>query len=188
MTQPTKDELWFASEPEPRCYLCGYKFTPAARDYFLGRSRVLPTVSLLVDFTRPRLKVRHLQIEIDHVQPVVDGGSNEIANLRLACGLCNIIKSRFGSIYDTYSWPVRHLRHPDLGWVTIPQPLWLLRVLSLRARCEYRDGCAATVETHEMFAAPWSVSGSLNPVNIKVCCSDHDPWASKRLIRPSLLA
>lgn len=188
MTASIKSALWFESDPDQRCYLCGYKFTAAARDLFLGRSRVKPAVPRLIDFTRPRTKVRHLCVEIDHMHPVAEGGSNDLENLRLACGLCNIVKSRFGSIYDAYSWPARVFRHPNLGWVTIPQPLWLIRVISLRQRCEHREGCSATLKTHELFASPWSPNGSLNPVNIKVSCVTHDPWATTRLIAPALLA
>jgi hypothetical protein len=188
MNVATKRELWFATEPQPRCYLCGYRFTAAARDRFLGRGKPPPPLPSLVDFTRPRgLKVRHLQIEIDHVDPVAGGGSNDLANLKLACGWCNQVKNRFGSLHDVASWPVRNLKHPKLGWVTVPQPLWMLRTVSMRGRCEHLGGCEATLRTDELFAAPARNRGALTPANVRVVCHQHDPWASKRLISATLL-
>lgn len=187
MSLRTKRDLWYTAEPDPRCYLCGYKFSTVARDHFFDAAKPSPPRPLLVDFTRPRIKDRHVKIEIDHVQPIAGGGSNELDNLRLACGLCNSIKNRYTSLYDTFSWPTGALRHPTLGWVTIPQPLWLLRIISMRGRCEDPSGCPATARSHELFTAPWVEAGTLNPVNIKICCRDHDPWSTTRIVSPELL-
>lgn len=187
MSLQMKRDLWFASEPDPRCYLCGFLFTPEARDRFLGRSSVALKTPKLVDFIRPRLKSRDVAIEIDHVHPVAEGGSNELDNLRLACGWCNKVKGRFGSIYDAHTWPVRIAKHPTLGWITAPQPLWLLRVVSIRGRCEHVAGCLATIENVELYAAPRNIQGSLNPTNVGVYCSLHDPWVHQRFIGASLV-
>ncbi|MFI5955392.1 HNH endonuclease [Cryptosporangium sp. NPDC051539] len=187
MSLRIKKDLWYAAEPDPRCYLCGYKFTGLAMAQFFDSTKPSPLLPPLVDFTRPRVKVRHVRIEIDHVQPLAGGGANELDNLRLACGLCNSIKNRYTSLYDTFSWPTGALRHPSLGWVTMPQPLWLLRLISLRGRCEDLSGCPATVRSHELYAAPFVEAGTLNPVNIKICCRDHDPWSATRLVWPGLL-
>ncbi|MFT7866782.1 MULTISPECIES: HNH endonuclease [Amycolatopsis] len=137
---------------------------------------------------RPRgLKQRHLSIEIDHVTPVAGGGSNDVDNLRLACGWCNQVKSRYASLYDVATWPARHVDHPSLGWMTLPQPFWVLRIVSMRGRCEHPDGCSARLATDELFAAPARARGTLNPVNVRVYCHEHDPWSIDRLVSPALL-
>lgn len=183
-----REEVWFREEPNQRCYLCGYKFTPLARDLFLHRTAGALTPRNLVDFTRPRGRsARHLAVEVDHVMPVIEGGATDIDNLRLACGWCNIVKSRYCAIYDAKSWSVGVVSHPILGHVSVPQPLWLLRLVAIRGRCEERSSCQARLADHELFVAPRSPKGALTPTNLMVVCQDHDPWRHQRLVNPALL-
>ncbi|WP_425465621.1 HNH endonuclease [Nonomuraea turkmeniaca] len=186
MTLDTRRTLWFR-ELDPRCYLCGYKFTAGARDRFLRRSRSPLTPPPLVDFTRPRTKERHLLIEIDHMQAVAEGGTNELDNLSLACGWCNIVKGRRGSIFDVDSRPIGMLDHPTLGWLSVPQPMWVLRIVSMRGRCEHPSGCSANLANSELLVAPYSSRGALNPANTLVFCGEHDPWKDERLISRTLV-
>ncbi|MFJ9775579.1 HNH endonuclease [Kitasatospora sp. NPDC101157] len=183
-----REAIWSDSQPDPRCYLCGYQFTSQARDKFLGLSREVPPVPRFVDFTRPRgLRSPHLQIEVDHVIPVADGGQTGIENLRLACGWCNSTKNRFSNIYDSAQWFYGAFSHPLLGPVTIPQPLWILRTVATRKRCEFSAGCSARIENSELFGGPRNEFGALSPSNIAVYCPEHDPWKDKRWVGPGRL-
>jgi hypothetical protein len=184
-----REELWYAAEPDPRCYLCGYLFDDYARDKYLGRTPLrVVRPPLLVDLTRPRgLTLRGVQIEVDHVIPVAAGGESELSNLRLACGWCNSVKSNRLSIYESSSTPKFEIMTPDLGRVSIPHPLWILRIVATRARCEHESGCDARLETHELFVAPLNRRGALNPANAYVCCRGHDPWATTRLVGTEVL-
>lgn len=175
--------LWSNAQPDPRCYLCGYQFSPQAGAR-LVRSGTAPIPEPpFVDFTRPRgLNLRDLRIEVDHVRPVTAGGLTDISNLRLACGWCNRVKSKYGSLYDVGSWAFGKILNPHLGWVTVPQPFWVLRLVSMIGRCEEASGCTATLNTHELFAGPQNARGALNPANFAVYCSDHDPWSYERYI------
>lgn len=186
--QDLKEEVWFASESPQRCYLCGYRFTRAARDVFFRRQSAALQPRNLVDFTRPRgRKPRHLAAEVDHVIPVAEGGVTAAENLRLACGWCNIAKSRYCSIFDANSWSKGILQHRELGAVSLPQPLWLVRLIATRGRCEQPSGCNATVRDSELFIAPRNPHGALNPVNSMVVCQEHDVWKRQRLINPGEL-
>jgi hypothetical protein len=180
-----REDLWYAAEPDPRCYLCGYKFAPAARDRFLGRAQRANIVELplLVDFTRPRgLKERDISIEVDHVAPVAAGGASEADNLRLACGWCNRVKSDKRSILDAPAKQVGVCSTSELGDVAVPQPIWVLRIIATRGRCEHPDGCSARLDANELFIAARSQHGSLTPTNALVVCGDHDPWATARWV------
>lgn len=187
-----REDLWLAAEPSPRCYLCGYLFTSQARDRLLRRTagrNVAYELPLLVDFARPRgLRERDLGIEVDHVSPVSMGGLTSLENLRLACGWCNRVKSDRRSLYEAPAGMVRRVSIRGLGTVAVPQPLWVLRMVAIRGRCEHSSGCTAKLDTHELFIAPGNLAGTLNPVNTLIVCSDHDPWASSRYVgRRSLL-
>lgn len=183
-----RDAVWFRDEPLQRCYLCGYRFSPHAKDLFLRRTRVPLQPHKLVDFTRPRgTNWRHLRVELDHVIPVAEGGKTNEANLRLACGWCNTVKSSLWSVYDAKAWSVGVVEHPSLGPISVPQPLWMLRMVATRARCEATDGCGARLATDELFVAPRNLKGALTPTNLMVVCRKHDPWVGQRLVSPALL-
>ncbi|WP_354670069.1 HNH endonuclease signature motif containing protein [Streptomyces sp. S.PNR 29] len=183
-----REELWALGQPTPRCYLCGYEFSEEARDKFLGLSKSGPAVPLLVDFTRPRgVRSAQLCIEVDHVVPVAEGGETGVGNLRLACGWCNSVKNRYTNIYDVIPWSVGIFEHPALGPVTQPQPLWILRTVATRRRCEAAEGCTVRIEDAELFAGPRNQGGALTPVNVAVYCEQHDPWRLDRWVGPKRL-
>lgn len=185
-----RQAVWFNSGPDQRCYLCGYRFTQHARDLFLRRTQQEMAPLTLVDFTRPRgLNARHLRIELDHKIPVAEGGATDEDNLYLACGWCNLTKSKLWSVYDAKAWAAGIVKHPDpkIGTVTIPQPLWILRLIAARGRCEAAATCPARLNNSELFAAPFRAGGALTPTNLMVVCCQHDPWASSRFIAPSFL-
>lgn len=190
LSEPQREELWFREEPGVRCYLCGYLFTSHAKARFLRRvSRADPVaLPLLVDFLRPRGRnARDVDAEADHVLPVAGGGPNDLDNLRIACGWCNRAKSRYAELYDAAAWSPATFDHPRLGKISLPQPLWVVRLVGVRKRCEWQGGCAARLAADELFLAPRRLSGALNPLNAAVYCAAHDPWASERFVGPSLL-
>ena len=186
ISRQLREDLWFAAEPSPGCYLCGYRFSSWARDRLLGRegnNRSLVELPVLVDFTRPRGTVtRDVCIEVDHVYPVRGGGQTTFHNLRLACGWCNRVKSDRRSLYEVSAGSAGTIEIGALGTVTIPQPFWVLRLVATRARCEHQSGCRARLTTEELFVAPRSPQGALNPVNAIVYCAVHDPWANARFV------
>jgi hypothetical protein len=181
-----KQRLWHANGPVPRCYLCGYKFSEAAMRRFLHISSAPVPTPPFVDFFRPRVSERHVRIEIDHVQPLAGGGSNDDANLRLACGWCNAVKGRFNSLYDAFAWTDRTFHHPILNWISIPRPMWILRIVSMRGKCEH-VACTATLATNELFATPWCADGAITPTSIAVYCEEHDSWKGHRLVGAHLV-
>jgi 5-methylcytosine-specific restriction endonuclease McrA len=182
-----KDALWDVYGPEPRCWICGYKFSQWAINKFLGRRTYeeIPQPQF-IDYIKPRgLNRRDFQIEIDHVFPFVGGGGDDPNNLRIACGWCNSHKSDHLSIYDVAAKP-SVIQHPRLGRMSIPHPFWSIRLLSLHRRCEYEGGCDKTVENAELTVTSRHKEGSMNPVNLRVTCLDHDHFGSDRYISTAL--
>ncbi|MEV8563338.1 HNH endonuclease signature motif containing protein [Streptomyces sp. NPDC051917] len=181
-----KKELWYGSGAYPRCYLCGYRFSSIAKNKFLQLSGGSVTHSPginLVDFVRPRGKhATDLFPQVDHVRPVANGGATSVENLRLACGWCNRHKSSHTQIYDAPSAYTGLYRHGVLGVINIPRPLWIIRIVKMRGRCEHRSGCTATLDNSELFVAPRRVTGSINPTNCAIYCNEHDPWREQRFV------
>lgn len=185
-----REDLWFAAEPQPRCALCGYHFSAWARNQFLRREGGASNdadLPMLVDYTRPRgVKLRDLRIEVDHVDPVSAGGATTFENLRLTCGWCNSVKSNHRSIYEASATFKSLISVRGIGTLAVPQPLWVLRIVATRGRCEDWSGCSATLATHELFVAARSNEGTLTPASALVFCSEHDPWVSKRYVGRNL--
>jgi 5-methylcytosine-specific restriction endonuclease McrA len=182
-----KDALWDVYGPEPRCWICGYRFSQWAIDKFLGRvtAEEIPQPQF-IDYLKPRsLNKRDFQIEIDHVFPFAGGGDDDPSNLRLACGWCNSYKSDRLSIYDVAAKPPV-IQHPNLGRVSVPHPFWSVRLLSLHRRCEHEGGCDKTIENSELTVTSRHQEGSMNPVNLRVTCLDHDHIGSNRFISKAL--
>ncbi|MET8827686.1 HNH endonuclease signature motif containing protein [Streptomyces sp. NPDC004610] len=183
ISRRVREEIWF-SESRPRCYLCGYPFSRTARDRFLSIPNA-PDIrpALAVDFVRPRgLKAVDLLPQVDHVRPVAIGGETSLENLRLACGWCNRKKSSHIEIYAAPSAYAGTFTHSTLGTVSVPRPLWVVRLTKMRGRCEDPSGCTARIENAELFVAPRRLSGAINPTNCAVYCSEHDPWRNERFV------
>jgi hypothetical protein len=164
---------------EPRCWICGYKFPEWALEKFDGNSFTFPGPDQFVDRFMPRLKPRHYQVEIDHIVPVHGGGTNT-SNLRLACGWCNLSKRELVSVYDVRSHPKEPSGAGD--GLRPPVPIWVVRLLATRRRCEWKEGCTRTVESDALTVAPRHQAGGTNPINLWVTCSHHDPLGSRRYI------
>lgn len=183
-----KNSLWDIYGPEPRCWVCGYKFSAWAISKFLKvPSEDEVPQPQFIDYLKPHgLNRRDFQIEIDHVFPFSDGGDENIENLRLACGWCNTHKSDRTSIYDVGAKP-SVVCHPQIGKMTVPHPFWVVRLLSLNQQCEYKDGCDKTVKNAELTVTLQHKVGALNPLNLRVTCLDHDPIGSERFISRKLV-
>jgi|GEM_PF-879299 len=173
-----------ASSSEPRCWICGYRFTEEALHQFTGKKGRNPIVlPKLVDIFRPRgIHKNDLRIDIEHIIPVSQGGQGD-ENLALACGWCNRYKSSRTSIYDVTSKPYR-VKY-KLGENTryeLPNPFWIVRMSATHQKCQYNDGCDKTVKNSELFISPANEIGSPNPTNLKVFCNDHDPLTFERAV------
>jgi 5-methylcytosine-specific restriction endonuclease McrA len=172
-----------------RCWICGASFPDWAEAKFLGKqSTDFRSGNTYVDFLKPRgMKSADLQIEIEHVRPLARGGGDDVDNLKLACGWCNRTKSANQLLFDAQG-VCKEREHPALGLMLVPQPFWVIRVLAVRRRCEHVGGCSARLETHELTVARKYKSGSPNPSNLMVVCSDHDPFSAHRLVPATALA
>ena len=188
--QQIREDLWFAAEPEPRCYLCGYRsarrlataYSDAMGAGWLMSSQCWSTSRGHADSTPATCRSRWTT---SHRWP---GGATAAFNLRLACGWCNRVKSDRSSLYDAPARSQTVVTTRDLGDVAVPQPLWVLRIVATRGRCEDPTGCPARLDTHELFIAARSPSVTITPVNALVFCSNHDPWASARYVGSTSLA
>ena len=177
--------LWEMSGPDQRCWICGYRFEQKAANRFLHQDVEKPSLPLFVDYIMPRgLTDRDLQVEVDHVVPVAHGGQ-AVDMLSLACGWCNSHKGARTSVYDVGS-SARIVEHPKLGRTTVPRAYWVVRLLCLRRRCEWPQGCTRTVRDSELKVCPRHLRGSLNPTNLRVTCDEHDSLADFRLVSRNL--
>lgn len=169
----------------PRCYICGYEFSPEAIAKFSKQKGVsAPVLPTHVDVFMPRgLIDRDLRIEIEHVVPVASGGSGQ-TNLQLACGWCNRWKSSHTSIYDVSTKTLTATSPFQIGAYTqfeLPHPFWVVRALTLRGKCSHPSGCTNTPLNKDFVVAPVDLEGSPNPSNLKVYCGDHDPLILSRM-------
>ncbi|RYY11687.1 MAG: hypothetical protein EON55_13750 [Alphaproteobacteria bacterium] len=110
---------------------------------------------LLVDVFRPRLKLRDISIEVEHVVPVAGSGHGQPRVMRYAVG--------------------PHELHE------LPNPFWSIRILALRGRCQHQEGCARTAKDAELFLTLADWAGSPNPTNLLVHCEEHDPLVLYRM-------
>jgi hypothetical protein len=171
------DAVW----PEVRCWVCGYKFAPAAVGRFEHGGQRVCALPQFIDWLKPRgLSAQDSEIEVDHIVPHAAGGGNE-ENLALACGWCNRSKGAFTGIYDQPLTPLL-IRHPRLGIRSAPRPLWVVRLLATRGRCEAPEGCTETTRICEMTVTLKHPNGAANPTNLRVVCKKHDDMQATRFI------
>lgn len=178
----TKKLLWDIAGPEPRCWICGYKFTKWAENKFLEYgSDPNPPLPRFIDYvTLHGLIPRDISVEVDHAIPFSRGGKEE-DNLRLSCGWCNLHKGDRISIYDVAVQP-RIVKHPKFGRQSVPHPFWTVRLLSVRGKCEYEGGCNNTVRSEQLSVVYRHPEGAMNPTNLQLVCPDHDFLGSNRLV------
>jgi hypothetical protein len=177
-----KQDLVDAAVNTPRCYICGYAFSQIAIDKFLHKRKGIELpLPAFVDVLQPRgLVERDVGIEVEHIVPVAGGGQGK-NNLALACGWCNKSKGALMSMYDTAARAARASYFMGTQqWYELPNPFWTIRILAVVGKCEHREGCQATVKDSELFIAPVDHHGSPNPCNLRVFCSQHDPYAATR--------
>jgi hypothetical protein len=130
-------------------------------------------------------QAKDLRVEVDHLVPFSHGGQGG-KNLRLACGWCNRYKSDNLSLYDQAFAP-RRVRDAKGRVQTIPRPFWVVRLLSVRGRCEWPKGCGRTTASAELFVAPKLPGGAMNPPNLMLVCEEHDTLKNERLVSPRLI-
>ncbi len=164
----------------PRCWICGARFVDTAVENFrYQEGNAIPRPSF-VDILKPRgLLPRDLSIEVDHIVPHSEGGGEE-DNLALACGWCNRHKRAYTSIYDVEGRP-RAAGSNAFGASSLPQPFWTVRLLAAVRTCEHPDGCTRSADNADVTVAPVHETGTMNPVNLRVTCYEHDPYRELRL-------
>lgn len=164
------------------CWYCGFRFHELTIESFIQGTTQPNSTAPYIDFVTKRgAKGRDNQIEIDHVVPVSGGGTNDLSNLRLACGWCNRYKSALNSIYDAPSRPSLY-NHPSNKRYAIPQSYWIVRILGSRRRCEHDSGCVTTIDTNQLFIAPIEECGAMVPGNLGAFCPEHDPIRQLRWV------
>lgn len=165
-----------------RCWYCGYLFGDDEIDTFLGlNSDIDRTKKDFVDYLKPSgLSERDSRIEIEHMHPFSKGGGSG-DNLVLACGWCNKYKSNRMSIYDVTSEALAY-SHPRLGMVSVPQPFWIIRLISIKRKCEHIDGCSNNINNSELTVVPIIEDGAANIMNLRVVCPEHEGLGSNRLV------
>lgn len=181
ITKATKLSL-INSSSSPRCWYCGYKFCDDAVESFLSSCKKINLPPYVDYLTGRGLIERHLKIEVDHIIPFSKGGADSIHedNLKITCGWCNSYKSNNISIYGVRSKNIRY-NHKIKGLLSIPNPFWCIRAFGVLRRCSYH-GCTAKNSHAELFISPRNLNGVLNPYNIDVRCSKHDPIQEWRLV------
>lgn len=167
---------------EVRCWICGYRFEDEAVENFTAKKSYTPSaVPTFVDIMKPRLNpARDYSIEVDHVFPHSKGGEDE-GNLRLACGWCNRYKSNKTSIYEAPGHPQKSIRVKG-AILSIPTPIWVIRMIAVRQQCETDSGCEMTIGNSELTVTPNNIKGANNPFNLKVTCYEHDTISKYRMI------
>jgi hypothetical protein len=171
-----------------RCWYCGQLFCDGEIDSFLGFNKdIIRTKREFVDYLKPSgMSERDSRIEIEHRYPFCKGGSGG-DNLVLACGWCNKNKSSRMSLYDVTSEALAYI-HPRLGRVSVPQPFWVIRLISMKRRCEHTGGCNNDIDNSELTVVPIIADGSANMMNLRVVCPDHEGLGSNRFVHSSTYA
>ena len=186
ITRDQKSFLIDVAGEAPRCWICGGLFDPVAVDNFVYSDRKSVSLPLFLDVLCPRgLAPQDVAIQVDHIVPVSRGGADK-DNLALACGWCNRYKSAFLSIYDVDGRP-RSPGPNKLGITSLPQPFWSVRHIATVRQCEHPGGCDRTASSSPMTIAPHTLSGALNPTNLRVTCLEHDPLRNLRLQSPDVV-
>jgi len=171
--------LDFAGD-KPRCWICGATFSESAIDSFRDRAEGRISVPLYLDVLKPRgVFPRDLLIEVDHIVPRSRGGGDDVENLALACGWCNRHKSSYSSIYDVEGRP-RTPGSKSMQVSSLPQPFWTVRVLATVRNCQHPGGCTYSADNSAVTVAPVCENGTMNPMNLRVTCYQHDPYKSLR--------
>lgn len=181
-------ELLADAGPEPRCWLCGYKFSDSAISAFEEAIPFRGSEQSFIDVFKPNgLNSADSGIQIDHVESWSRGGRDDPSNLRLSCAWCNRNKSNHRSIYDVSGTP--HRAGPnDRGVFSLPQKFWTVRLIASVRKCEHKEGCDCTIENSELTIEPINPLGIASPTNLRVVCADHHFLRDKRLLPRTMVA
>lgn len=178
LSKTLKHELIDRAPNKPRCWICGFRFSKLALDWFLhGKQLTKVAPSPFVDILKPRgIRSWESTIEIDHVQAFAHGGG-ETDNLALACGWCNKAKSWYRWLHDADSRGILGKAKPVNG-VDLPKPFWTVRLMGAVRKCEH-PGCGNSADNCELTVEPIVNGGVLNPLNLRVTCSEHDSFPDR---------
>lgn len=176
-----KEDLLGIYGPKPRCWLTGIEFTEAALHNFTAKSadKVDLKLPTYVDKYRPiGLNTRDLSIEVDHLFPFSNGGSDDLSNYRLICGWANRVKSNHITGYSTGT-RVRGASkiYPNSFFY------WVIRLIGLKRKCEV-PGCTNDIYNSELtVCSHLGGSKAITPVSMKVICKHHDTRANRYIKR-----
>ncbi|MFZ4127850.1 HNH endonuclease [Streptomyces cellulosae] len=164
---------------KPHCWICGFRFEDRSVDAFLSGRAYASTAHPFVDFLYPRGRnAGDLSIAIDHVFPVAAGGSGDLDNLRLSCSWCNRSKSSILDLYASTTYRADY-KHPEFGWLSLPNYGWASRVLALSGAC---SKCGLSQGEGELVLAAPATARRINPTCLLVYCRAHDPWHDNRMV------
>jgi hypothetical protein len=163
---------------EQRCQICGYLFPEEIAKQFINGKKQDGVTYALHDYVKQtRLSSKHSQIEIDHVHPLAKGGTNDLSNLQLLCGFCNLAKRDRLTLFDVGARGVE-IEHPKLGIVVLSSRFLVVRVL-VGGRC---FKCGQGARERELTVAPISLIGEINPSNVRATCYECDPIHQFRFV------
>lgn len=168
-----RQQLVDAAKGTPHCWVCGWRFSEAAVSLFLGEPATLALPALVDVFKPIGLKARHLRIEADHFVAHAAGGTDDVENLRLSCGWCNVHRSNRSSIYEVSGDP--RWAPAKMGRRALPQPFWVVRLLAMEAA---RGGLSPA--HGELSVALRNPRGGLSPANLMVVAYVDDPMGPDR--------
>lgn len=173
-------ELVYSFPSDAFCWICGFRFSAGeVRRFITGGAAEQTKPVPLVDFLYPRgIRRSDNLIAIDHVTPLSRGGHHGIDNFRLCCGFCNLAKSDGISIFESRDARVR-VDHPELGPQFTPRPFWVARMFAINGACSV---CERRVSDTELRASAFNGAQTLNPLTLRVYCTDHDPLIGSRYV------
>lgn len=184
----TRSSLVDLAGRAPRCWICGFRWSPAQIAAFIEASPQTVRPRVLVDFVKPVGGTgKSMEIQVEHVLPLAAGGNNDTDNLRLACGWCNLAKGKATSLYDFALTRSRgRINHPKFGSMSLPPPSLVVRIMALEQRCH---SCARGATQTELTVDWSSSSAAPNPLNCRPTCYEHDRFQGNRLVaRPVISA
>jgi 5-methylcytosine-specific restriction endonuclease McrA len=163
---------------EQCCEICGYRFPEEIIKQFINGEKQGGVTYPLYDYLKQtRLSSKHSQIEIDHIHPLAKGGADDLSNLQLLCGFCNLAKRDRLTLFDVGIGGVE-IKHPKLGTTVLSSRFLVVRVL-VGGRC-FKCGLAA--RERELTIAPISLIGEINPSNVRATCYECDPIHQYRFV------
>ena len=168
-----KQELIDICNGRAHCWICGYKFRNESISNFLDSTRYKIPLPKWIDIYKPiGITERDVKIEVDHISPVCEGGDNSIENIRIACGWCNSHKGAHGSLYDVSGSALAC--ELDGKAISLPQPFWVVRMLSVIQRTFPGSRHCATTSEKELTVTPQTSCGQMTPANLLIVSYDDE--------------